>query len=357
LRVLSVVGARPQFIKAGPLSRELRRRHEEILVHTGQHYDAGMSDVFFAELDIPAPVCHLGVGSGLHGEQTGAMLRGLEQAIVEHRPDVVVVYGDTNSTLAGALAAGKLNIPVAHIEAGLRSFNRRMPEEINRVLTDHIATYLFAPSEQARVWLEREGIATGVYVVGDIMLDAILMHRRRAGERARYPRALGLEPGAYYVATVHRAENTDDHARLRGILAGLNGLGLPVVLPVHPRTQKQLALFGLATGDNVIPLEPLGYLDMVQLQACSACVLTDSGGVQKEAYYLEVPCVTLRDETEWVETVDAGWNVVVGTDPTTISEGVRRVTSQRPPHPDLYGSGNTAQQIVATLEVGALRRT
>jgi UDP-GlcNAc3NAcA epimerase len=349
LRFLSVLGTRPQFIKAGPLSTALRRTHEEVVVHTGQHYDYGMSDVFFEELGLPTPDCHLGVGSGPHGGQTAAMLSGLERIILERRPDVVIVYGDTNSTLAGALAASKLNIPVAHVEAGLRSFNRRMPEEINRVVTDHVSTYLFVPSGGSRLQLEREGITAGVHVVGDIMLDAVLTHRARAAERSRFPRSLGLEPRGYYLATIHRAENTDDEARLRGVVEGLNALDRPVVLPVHPRTCKQLAAFGFDTGENVIPLEPVGYLDMLQLQAQSAAVLTDSGGVQKEAYYLDVPCVTLRDETEWVETVEAGWNVLAGSDPGRICEGVRRVSGERLSHPDLYGSGDTAGRIAAAF--------
>jgi UDP-N-acetylglucosamine 2-epimerase len=349
LRFLSVLGARPQFIKAGPLSAALRRTHQEVVVHTGQHYDYEMSDVFFEELDLPRPDCHLEVGSGSHAGQTAAMLTGLERLMLEYRPDVVIVYGDTNSTLAGALAASKLNIPVAHVEAGLRSFNRRMPEEINRVVTDHVSTHLFVPSEVSRLQLEREGITSGVHIVGDIMLDAILAHRPRAAAASRYPAALGLEAGSYYLATVHRAENTDDPSRLRGVLAGLNALDRPVVMPVHPRTCKQLAAFGLETGENVVALAPVGYLDMVQLQARSAAVLTDSGGVQKEAYYLEVPCVTLRDETEWVETVDAGWNVLAGADPDRIREGVRHVTTRRPAHPPLYGSGNAAERIASAF--------
>jgi UDP-GlcNAc3NAcA epimerase len=349
LRFLTVLGARPQFIKAGPLSAALRRANQEIVVHTGQHYDYGMSDVFFEELGLPQPDYNLGVGSGPQGCQTAAMLSGLERLILQDRPDMVIVYGDTNSTLAGALAASKLHIPVAHVEAGLRSFNRRMPEEINRVVADHLSAYLFVPSQGARAQLAREGITSGVHVVGDIMLDAVLTHRARAAECSRFPASLGLEPRGYYLATVHRAENTDDEARLRGILEGLNALDLPVVVPLHPRTSKQLAAFGLDTGENVTPLEPLGYLDMMQLQAQSAGVLTDSGGLQKEAYYLEVPCVTLRDETEWVETIDAGWNVLAGADPARICAGVRNVRAPRPPHPDLYGSGDTAHRIAAAL--------
>jgi UDP-N-acetylglucosamine 2-epimerase len=308
-----------------------------------------MSDVFFKELGLRQPDHHLGVGSGPHGCQTAAMLAGLEKIMLADPPDIVLVYGDTNSTLAGALAASKLHIPVAHVEAGLRSFNRRMPEEVNRVVADHVSTYLFVPSDGSRAQLEREGITTGVHVVGDIMLDAILMHRQRATQSSRYPQSLGLEPGGYYLATVHRAENTDDEARLRGIIKALSALDLPVVMPLHPRTCKQLTAFGLGTGPNVVRIEPLGYLDMIQLQAQSAAVLTDSGGIQKEAYYLEVPCVTLRDETEWVETVEAGWNVVVGSDPELIGDGLCQVLSRRPAHPNLYGSGDAADRIAAVL--------
>ncbi len=349
MKVLSVVGARPQFIKAAPLSAELRQRHTEILVHTGQHYDPGMSAVFFDELGIPAPDHHLGIGGGSHGSQTGAMLVALEQTIVAEKPDLVLVYGDTNSTLAGALAAAKLQVPVAHVEAGLRSFNRAMPEELNRVVADHLATWLFPPSELSRRHLADEGVTGGVHVVGDIMLDAILLHRERAAAKARYPGALGLGPGAYYLCTVHRAENTDDPARLGRILAALERLDRPVVLPLHPRTRKRLGEFGLAIGANVRLLDPVGYLDMLELVRQSACVLTDSGGVQKEAYYLAVPCVTLREETEWTETVDAGWNMLAGTDPDVIVASAERLAGHTGPRPDLYGSGDTAKRIVDAL--------
>jgi UDP-N-acetylglucosamine 2-epimerase len=351
LRFLSILGARPQFIKAGPLSVALRRAHEEVVVHTGQHYDYRMSELFFEELGLPQPDFHLGVGSASHANQTAAMLSGIEPILLETRPDVVIVYGDTNSTLAGALAASKLDIPVAHVEAGLRSFNRRMPEEVNRVVTDHLSTYLFAPSEASRRQLEREGVTTGVHVVGDIMLDAVLAHRQRAEGRSKYPGSLGFKSGDYYLATVHRAENTDDEDRLRAIMAGLNDLDRPVVLPLHPRTCKRLSSLGLKTGDNVIPLDPVGYLDMIRLQSASAAVLTDSGGVQKEAYYLGVPCVTLRDETEWVETVEAGWNSLVGANPDRIRQGVREATGARPPRPELYGKGDAASRIAAALGV------
>ena len=348
-KYLSVVGARPQFVKASPLSRELRRSHHEVLVHTGQHYDHGMSAIFFAELGLPEPDYHLGVGSGPHGAQTGAMLAAIEEVLLREKPEVVLVYGDTNSTVAGALAAAKLHIPVAHVEAGLRSFNRLMPEEINRVVTDHLATWLFAPSDVARAHLEREGIVAGVSVVGDIMYDAVLLHRDRAAAR---PPVLGdgISNETYYLCTIHRAENTDDPAALTRIFAGLGRLDRPVVLPLHPRTRKRMEEFGLAPAENVLPIEPLGFLDMLRLESAAACILTDSGGVQKEAYYLGVPCVTLRGETEWVETVATGWNRVCGTDPEAIVAAVTASAEVRGlPRPPLYGAGDTASRIVREL--------
>ncbi len=348
MRFLTVIGARPQFIKASPLSRVLRQEHEEILVHTGQHYDHGMSDVFFEELGIPEPDHHLGIGGGTHGEQTGAMLPALEALMLQRAPDIVIVFGDTNSTLAGALAGAKLGIPVAHVEAGLRSFKRTMPEEINRVVTDHISEYLFVPSEGSRAQLAREGITRGVHVVGDIMLDVILSARERAAG-SKYPGSLGLVRREYYLATVHRAENTDDECRLRGIMSGLQALEQPVVLPLHPRTRARMLALGVAAGANVRVIDPVGYLDMVRLQSDAACILTDSGGIQKEAYYLGVPCVTLRDETEWVETVQTGWNVLAGTQPDRIGEAVRDVTAARRPRPVLYGLGDSAQRIVSAF--------
>lgn len=350
MKVVSVVGARPQFVKAAPLSVELRRRHQEVLVHTGQHYDYQLSDVLFEDLGLPAPDHHLNVGSGSHGAQTGAMLAAIEAVLQAEAPDLVIVYGDTNSTLAGALAAVKLHIPVAHVEAGLRSFNRAMPEEVNRIVADHLATWLFTPSDTARDQLEREGIRDGVHVVGDVMVDAIRVFVPLAPSRSKLPAALGLAPGDYYLATVHRAENTDDARRLTGIVRGFDALDLPVVVPLHPRTRKRLEQFGLAAGSNVLVVDPVGYLDMLALEAAAACVLTDSGGVQKEAYYLRVPCVTLRDETEWVETVATGWNALAGTDPARIVDAVTRRCRGGLPHPTLYGDGDTAGRIVALLE-------
>ena len=349
MKVVSVVGARPQFIKAGALSRELRLRHEEILVHTGQHYDQGMSDVFFEELGIPAPDYHLGIGSATHGAQTGAMLAAIEAVLQKECPEAVLVYGDTNSTLAGALAAAKLHVPIGHVEAGLRSFNRRMPEEINRVVTDHVSTWLFAPSDAAREHLAQEGIRDGVHVVGDIMVDALRLHGARAEARAEALARHGLHAGGYYLATVHRAENTDEAGPLRRIFVALDALDKPVAMPLHPRTRKRVAELGIGIGGNVRVLAPQGYLDMLALQRGAACVLTDSGGLQKEAYYLRVPCVTLREETEWVETVASGWNTVAGTDPERILTAVARRPGAGAPHPDLYGDGMTAGRIVEIL--------
>ena len=349
MKLVSVVGARPQFIKAAALSRELRLRHEEILVHTGQHYDQGMSDVFFEELGLPAPDYHLGIGSATHGAQTGAMLAALEAVLHKECPEAVIVYGDTNSTLAGALAAAKLHVPIGHVEAGLRSFNRRMPEEINRVVTDHVSTWLFAPSDAARAQLAQEGIRDGVHVVGDIMVDALRLHGARAEARAEALARHGLHAGGYYLATVHRAENTDEAGPLRRIFVALDALDKPVAMPLHPRTRKRVAELGIGIGGNVRVLAPQGYLDMLALQRGAACVLTDSGGLQKEAYYLRVPCVTLREETEWVETVASGWNTVAGTDPERILTAVARRPGAGAPHPDLYGDGMTAGRIVEIL--------
>ena len=351
MKFATILGTRPQFIKASPLSHELRQHHEEVLVHTGQHYDSGMSDIFFKELALPVPDYHLGVGSGPHGAQTGAMLAAIEGVLQKEAPDAVIVYGDTNSTLAGALAAAKLHLPVAHVEAGLRSFNRRMPEEINRVLVDHLSTWLFAPSEVSREQLAREGIREGVHVVGDIMADAVRLHGERAAQSRTLER-LGLRPGAFYLATVHRAENTDEPDALRSILRALGALDKPVVLPIHPRTEKRAAELEITVGANVRVLPPQGYLAMLALERGAACILTDSGGMQKEAYYLEVPCVTLRNETEWVETVATGWNTLTGTEPERILAAVARRSDGGASHPELYGDGMTARRIAEILSAG-----
>lgn len=311
VRLLTVVGARPQFIKAAALSRALAARHDvrETLIHTGQHFDEEMSQIFFDELGIPAPARHLGIHGGSHGEMTGRMLAALEGLMAEARPDVVIVYGDTNSTLAGALAAAKLGVPVAHVEAGLRSFNRRMPEEINRVLTDHVSDLLFCPTRAAVANLAREGITVGVHALGDVMYDASLFAAAAARARSTILVRLGLTARRYAVATLHRQENTDDPVALAAVLdyVAAEAARQPVILPLHPRTKAAIAAAALPTGAiRVVP--PLGYLDMHRLLADAALVLTDSGGVQKEAYFYRVPCITLRDETEWVETVAGGWN-------------------------------------------------
>ena len=305
----TIVGARPQFIKSAPVSAALEQAGiAEMIIHTGQHFDPDMSGIFFDELGLRAPTHHLGVNGGSHGEMTARMLTATEQVLSAQRPDVVLVYGDTNSTLAGALAAAKLNIPVAHVEAGLRSFNRRMPEEINRVVTDHLSSLLFCPTRNAVEQLGREGISRGVHHVGDVMYDAILRFREVAARRSSIVSRLHLAAGAYAVATLHRAENTDRAERLGAFVDLLrNEPEQPIILPLHPRTRAAAAKFGISF-DGIKVIEPLGYLDMIALLDQCACVYTDSGGLQKEAYFLQKPCVTLRDETEWVETVRCGWN-------------------------------------------------
>jgi UDP-N-acetylglucosamine 2-epimerase len=348
MRIVSIIGARPQFIKAAMVSRALRKRHIHVLVHTGQHYDANMSQVFFEELDIPAPDVNLGVGSGTHGEQTAAMLAGSESVLLQERPVWVVVYGDTNSTLAGALAAAKLGIPVAHVEAGLRSFNRTMPEEINRVVVDHLSALLLCPSQTAVENLAAEGITRGVHLVGDVMAEALAFAAERARRRSTVLARLGLAEKGYLLVTVHRAENTDDLTRLRNVLRALDALEEPVIFPVHPRTRKAIEALGHRPATHVRMLDPVGYVDMVRLEQSARLILTDSGGVQKEAYWLGVPCVTLREETEWVETVQAGWNVLAGADAGRIVLAVRSFVSPaaRPP---LYADGEVAERIERTL--------
>ena len=349
MRVLTVVGARPQFIKAAAVSRELRRQHEEILVHTGQHYDHEMSGIFFEGLELPPPDVNLEVGSGSHGVQTGAMLKGLEEVMLARRPDCVQVFGDTNSTLAAALAASKLSIPVSHVEAGLRSFNRRMPEEINRLVTDHLSALLLCPSDTAVTNLTAEGISANVHVVGDVMLDVLNWARERMHDAGAEPlRRLGLNAGAYLLVTLHRGENTDDPSRLLGILRALDSIEEPIVLPLHPRARKVISAIGFGFNGHVQVIDPVGYLEMTRLTSHARLVLTDSGGLQKEAYWLGVPCLTLRDETEWVETVAAGWNILVGSDTHRIVDSVR---SFAPPaaHQPLYGEGRAASRCVALL--------
>jgi UDP-N-acetylglucosamine 2-epimerase len=349
MKIVTVVGARPQFVKASAVSRELRKSHSEILVHTGQHYDENMSDVFFDELGIPSPDFHLGIGSNSHGAQTGLMLAEVEKVILTERPDWVLVYGDTNSTLAGALAAAKLHIPVAHVEAGLRSFNRRMPEEINRVLTDHVSDLLLCPSETAVQNLAAEGINRGTSVVGDVMYDAIVFAAEQARIRSNIIKRLGLDEKGFLLTTVHRAENTDNPECLMNILSAFDQLQEPLVFPVHPRTRKYLDSHGYTPPPHVILIDPIGYLDMVRLEGAARMILTDSGGIQKEAYWLGIPCITLRDETEWVETIKAGWNVLVGANTNHILTAVRNFVTPKS-RPSLYGNGFASKSVVHELE-------
>jgi len=344
VKIVSVVGARPQFIKAAPVSRVLRQDYTEVLVHTGQHYDHNMSALFFEELDIPEPDYNLGIGSGPHGQQTGRMLEAIERVLLDEQPDWVLVYGDTNSTLAGALAAVKLHIRVAHVEAGLRSFNRRMPEEHNRILTDHAADLLLCPTQTAVENLAREGITQDVHNVGDVMYDAVLHNIGVAEKHSTVLERLALEPGGYLLATVHRAENTDDPARLAAIVEAFGAIAEPIVFPAHPRTRSALAAFKLSVPANVRLIEPVGYLDMLLLENHARVILTDSGGVQKEAYFFDVPCVTLREETEWVETVEAGWNRVVGTVPGRVTSAVRELSPVGSP-PAVFGDGRASERI------------
>lgn len=362
MNIVTIVGARPQFIKAAAVTRAMREHNaarperpiREILVHTGQHYDDNMSQVFFDELDIPRPDHNLGVGSLPHGAQTGRMLERIEGVLLKERPDWVLVYGDTNSTLAGALAAVKLHMRVAHVEAGLRSFNRRMPEEINRVLTDHVATLLFCPTDTAVRNLVAEGITAGLTLVGDVMCDSVSHYAERARAieadvLARY----GLSPKSYYLATIHRAQNTDDPARLREIVKGLNlvsSANCPVIMPLHPRTRSKLRAFGLALAPHGIELPPVPYLEMMALQSNARLVLTDSGGVQKEAFLLRVPCITLREETEWPETLESGWNRLVLAERRQIVEAVGDdAPVLASPAPGKFGDGRASVRIVERL--------
>lgn len=350
-KIVTIVGARPQFIKVAPVSRKLRTSFQEILVNTGQHYDYNMAGVFFEELNIPKPDYDLGVGSGNHGKQTGEMLAKVEEVLLAEKPDAVLVYGDTNSTIAGALAASKLHIPVFHIEAGLRSFNRKMPEEINRVLTDHLSSLLFPPTQIAVENLQNEGITDSVFQVGDVMYDAVLYNIQLAQEKYAIDQ-FGVKEKEYILATIHRAENTDDPIRLRAIVESLNKLEKTVLLPLHPRTVKKLKdynLFSFVELSSVIKvIEPVSYLEMLLLEKHVSAIVTDSGGVQKEAYFAKVPCFTLRDQTEWLETVQAGWNTLVN--PLTMD----LAAEMQKPLPssyvaDLYGDGNASGEIMKQI--------
>ena len=351
MKIVTVVGARPQFVKAAAVGRALRRSHTEVLVHTGQHYDREMSDLFFEELDIPRPDYELGVGSGGHGWQTGQMLIRLEEVLAREQPDWTLVYGDTNSTLAGALAAAKLRLPVAHVEAGLRSYNRAMPEEHNRVLTDHCSDLLFCHTQAAADLLAGEGITRGVRVVGDVMLDAALTFAARARTHSDILERLRLAPGGFALATLHRPYNVDEPARLAEVLTALERIEMPVVFPVHPRTRARMTGYARGHADRLRLIEPVGYLDMLALEQAAALIITDSGGVQKEAYFFATPCVTLRPETEWVETVAAGWNRLAWGDADAVRAAASAPWPTTPP-PPIFGDGRASEKIVAELEAG-----
>jgi UDP-GlcNAc3NAcA epimerase len=355
MKIVTIIGARPQFVKTAMVSRALRkcRRCQEVLVHTGQHYDANLSDRFFKELGIPLPDYNLGIGSGSHGVQTGAMLPKIEAVLQEHRPDWALVYGDTNSTLAGALAAAKLRIPVAHVEAGLRSFNRAMPEETNRVLTDHLSEMLFAPTATAVANLTAEGLGgRKVEMVGDVMCDAARFYAAKAGRKGRLLQRLKLRAHKYVLATIHRAENTDDPRRLKVLFEGLALVAehLPVVLPLHPRTRRAMLKARVAAPASVQITDPVGYFEMLELERHAAVIATDSGGVQKEAFFQQVPCVTLRNETEWTELVAAGWNRLCPPESAgRMAAEILGAIGKRGSRTALYGDGQAAGRIVDAL--------
>jgi len=353
VRVATVIGNRPQFVKAAAVSGPLRRAHEELLIHTGQHYDEEMSQVFFAELGLPAPEYRLDLGDATgasNATQTARMLTALEPLRRELAPDVVLVYGDTNSTLAGGLAAAQLGLAVAHVEAGMRSYDRSMPEELNRVLTDHLSTLLLCPSRTSQENLAYEGVLRGVSVVGDVMVDVARVVAPALAARGQILDRLGVSDGDYLLVTAHRAGTVDDPDRLRRLVELLEALDAPTVLPLHPRTRARLEAAGLLerVSAAVQVCEPLGYLDFATLVAHARAVLTDSGGVQKEAYLAAVPCVTLRDRTEWVETLEAEWNVLVDLDPDRCAAALALPRPRE--HPPLYGDGHAAERVVAALE-------
>ncbi len=371
-KLVHIIGARPQFIKAAAISRAIAAHNrqtsdesgdmsqisdnqtnsspviEEILVHTGQHYDDDMSAIFFRELEIPGPKYNLNIGSSSHGRQTGRMLIAIEEVLLKEEPDWVLIYGDTNTTLAGALVAAKLHIRIAHVEAGLRSFNRLMPEEINRVVADRLSHFLLCPSQDAVNNLAAEGITKGVLITGDVMADALQFAATKASAHSDILARLFLQPQGYLLATVHRAENTDDHQRLNNILSAFAALNETVVFPTHPRTRKYLQKTGYQPPANVKLIDPVGYFDVITLEKSARLLLTDSGGMQKEAYWLKVPCITLRDETEWIETVELGWNILAGADRDRIIETVRAFKAPFA-HPLLYGDGKAAAHCLKAL--------
>jgi UDP-GlcNAc3NAcA epimerase len=350
LKILTVIGARPQFIKAAPVSRVIRKEHTEILVHTGQHYDNNMSEIFFEELNIPKPDYHLGVGSGNHGKQTGEMLAKIEEILLTEKPDFLLTYGDTNSTLAASLAATKLHVPVIHIEAGLRSFNKKMPEEINRIMTDHVSKYLFCPTDTAVKNLSNENLHQNVVNVGDVMYDAVLYNKELAKVKSSIREELNLGSKDYYLITIHRAENTDDIEIMKNILEAFSEIEGKKVWPIHPRTKNKLEGYGIKLDGikDLILIDPIGYLDMLDLEDHAKKIITDSGGVQKEAYFMEVPCVTVREQTEWVETLEGDANILVGTDKDKIVEAVKKVVT--PQYKLLFGNGRASEKILEYIE-------
>lgn len=350
MKIASIIGTRPNFIKAALVSSEVRKEFKEVLIHTGQHYDYEMDKIFFDELNIPTPDYHLGVGSGSHSYQTGEMLKRIEEVLIKEEPDIVLVYGDTNSTLAGALAAVKLHIKVGHVEAGLRSFDRRMPEEINRILTDHCSDLLFCPTKTAVENLKREGITRGVYLTGDVMVDTLKENINIAEKKSKVLKKLDLQRKSYYLATVHRAENTDNFNRLKNIVDAFCKIE-NLVFPCHPRTERSLKKFGLwdMLQSTVNIIKPVGYLDMLVLEKNAYKILTDSGGVQKEAYILKVPCVTLRENTEWVETVEDGWNVLIGADREMIIKMIKEFNPNGEQR-NVFGVGKASKNIAEIIK-------
>ena len=355
MKILTIIGARPQFIKAAVVSKAIAKSGTitEHILHTGQHFDPNMSDVFFDEMKIPRPIYRLDCGVGSHAEMTAKMLIEIEKAIVANKPDFVMVFGDTNSTLAGALTAAKLHIPVIHVEAGLRSFNKKMPEEINRILTDHVSEYLFCPTKQAVENLHKESIFNNVFYVGDVMYDAILAFNEVAARKSKILTELTIFPKQYFLATVHRAENTDKKEKLEQILSAFSQIASPqspVILPLHPRTKECIRKFGLQKRipESIKITEPVGYLDMIMLEKNANIIFTDSGGMQKEAYFQKVPCITLRNETEWIETVSAGWNQLVGHKMENILKAISLVNNPKTEIQD-YGEGNSAEKIIEIL--------
>ena len=350
MKIVSIIGARPQFIKCSPISKELRKDHEEILIHTGQHYNYEMSKLFFDELGIPKPDYNLGVGSGPHGEQTGKMLIEIDKVLLKEKPDLVLVYGDTNSTLAGALVAVKLQITVGHIEAGLRSFDKSMPEEINRVLTDHCSDFLFTSTETGMKNLREEGLEKNAYLTGDVMYDALL-HNIKIAEKTKILEKIGVKSKDYYLATIHRPSNTDSVKNLSTILESFSEIGKKIIFPVHPRAMKFIKNNNLdkIISKNIKMVKPVGYLDFIWLEKNTKKILTDSGGIQKEAYMLKIPCITLRENTEWIETVEDGWNVLVGNDKQKILDAVNNFEPAEKQN-NHYGNGNASKKIKKIID-------